>query len=74
MSLNDLLEAELRRCQAECDAVSAELQRIVAGANPQALADLAPAIGAVLKRLKQAADRLHDTTLALQKVIQTRAP
>ena len=73
MALNDLLEAELRLCQAECEAVNAELRRIVAGADPQTLLELAPSIGAVLKRLKEAADRLHDTTIAIQKVIQTRA-
>jgi hypothetical protein len=72
MSLKDRLEAELRRCQAECEAIAAELKQIMVKADPQRVADLEPAIGAVLKRLKEASDRLQDLTSALTILVQTR--
>ena len=71
MSLNDLLEAALLQCKAECEAVNIELHRIMTTADPENLVELAPAIGAVLKRLKEASDRLHDATVALRNVVQT---
>jgi hypothetical protein len=72
MSLNDLLEAQLLRCKAECEAVNAELQQIVVGADPQNLVEFEPAIRAVLKRLKETADRLHDATIASEKSVLAR--
>ena len=72
MSLNDLLAAELLRCKAECTAVNAELLRIVANADPHNIVELEDAIRAALKRLKEAADRLHDATVALNNSAQTR--
>lgn len=73
MSLNDLLEAALLHCRAECEAVNAELQQIMVAADPDNLVELEPAIRAVLKRLKEASDRLHDATIALRIVVQTRS-
>lgn len=73
MSLNDLLAAELRRCKAECMAVNAELLQIVARADPEKLVELEDAIRGALQRLKEAADRLHDATIALRSGIRTRA-
>jgi hypothetical protein len=72
MSLNGLLEAGLLRCKAECEALSAELQEIMVGADPQNLIEHASAIRSVLNRLKIASDRLHDATIALKNVVQTR--
>ena len=72
MSLNDLLEATLQHCRAECEAVNAELQQIMVAADPDNLVDLEPAIQAVLKRLKEASDRLHDATIALRTAVQAR--
>ena len=72
MSLSDLLEAALLHCKAECEAVSSELHQIMVSADPDRLVELQPAIQAVLKRLKEASDRLHDVTVALRNVVQTR--
>ena len=72
MSLSDLLEAALQHCKAECEAVNAELHQIMVTADPQNLVELEPAIQAVLKRLKEASDRLHDATIALRTVVQAR--
>ena len=72
MSVNDLLEAALLHCKAECEAVTAELQQIAVAADPENLVELGPAILAVLGRLKEASDRLHDMTTALRTVVVTR--
>lgn len=70
--MNDLLEAELQRCKAECEAVNAELQEIVVRADPQNLMEFASAVAIALKRLKEAADRLHDAAAALRNSVQPR--
>ena len=72
MSLNDLLEAALLHCKAECEAITAELQQIVVTADPENLVELAPMIHGVLERLKAASDRLHDASTALRTVIKAR--
>ena len=72
MSLNDLLAAELLRCKAECTEVNAELLRIVARADPENLVELEDSIRAALQRLKGAADRLHDASVALRSSILPR--
>ena len=73
MSLNDLLEAALLHYRAECEAVSAELRQIMITADSENLVETEPAIRAVLKRLKEANDRLQDATTALRIVVQTRS-
>ena len=72
MPSNELLAAELRRCQAECTDVNAELLRIVASADPANIVELEEGIRAVLTQLKEAADRLHDAATALKDGINTR--
>ena len=72
--MNDLLEAALLHCKAECEAVTAELQHIMIAADPENLVEVEPAIRAVLKRLKEASDRLHDATTALRIIVQARGP
>lgn len=71
--LNKLLEAEWRRCKAECESIAVELQQVAMRADPQRVAELEPVVGAVLKRLKEASDRLQDITSALNILVRTRA-
>jgi|RhiMetdeSRZDD1v2_1073273.scaffolds.fasta_scaffold526690_1 hypothetical protein len=52
--------------------MTAELQQIAVAADPENLVELGPAIHAVLGRLKEASNQLHDVTTALRTVAVTR--
>jgi len=71
--LIELLDAELRHCKAEFEAISAELQDMIAKRERPTFGEIEPAIRAIMTRLNRAATRLHDATVAFTKASGTRA-